>query len=306
MSGCECKPARAQPSRLVRVRRPLCWIFCTAGLSFLLTQITEAQKSLSVDVQLVNIFPAVQNPNGGFVTGLTAEDFRVYEDGVEQKISTFETQNVNSAVGVLLDTSLSMVDILPLMKTGLLDFAHHSTSLGELFVMTFGTTVRIFHDVGQPVKRLEDNLKLLGVQGTSVLYDALVEGLQRVSRREPQRKALLVFTDGNDTGSKNGFRQVLLEAQKAGALLYFIPIGARGILIDEKTVEDLAKETGGRVIYLTRSQPVPPAMESIRQELSRQYYLGYYTSRKPGFHALRIEVPGRDVRIRAKRGFYGS
>ena len=68
---------------------------------------------------------------------------------------------------------------------------------------------------------------------------------------------------------------------------------------------DRAK-TGGRVIYLTRSQPVPPAMESIRQELSRQYYLGYYTTRKPGFHSLRVEVPGRDVRIRAKRGFYSS
>jgi Ca-activated chloride channel family protein len=279
---------------------------CTAVLSLLLTQITEAQKPLTVNVDLVNIFPTVQNPAGGFVTGLTAADFRVYEDGVEQKISNFETQNVNSAIGVLLDTSLSMTDILPLMKAGLLDFARHPASFDELFVMTFGTRVRLFHDVGEPVKTLEDNLKLLRVQGTSVFYDALVDGLQRVSRREPERKALIVFTDGNDTGSKTGFRQVLLEAQKAGALLYFIPIGARGILIDEKTLVDLAKETGGRVIYLTRSQPVPPAMEGIRQELSRQYYLGYYTSRRPGFHSLRVEVPGRDVRIRAKSGFYSS
>ena len=288
------------------LRRSGQWICCTVLLSFLLAQISEAQKSLSVDVDLVNIFPTVQNPGGGFVTGLTAADFRVYEDGVEQKIAIFETQNVSSAVGVLMDTSLSMVDILPSMKTGVLDFARHSGSFTELFVLTFGTRVRIFHDVGQPMNRLDDNLKVLGVQGTSVLYDALVEGLQRVSRREPQRKALLVFTDGNDTASKNGFRQVLLEAQKAGALLYFIPIGARSVLIDEKVLEDLAKETGGRVIYLNRSQPVPPAMEGIRQELSRQYYLGYYSSRKPGFHSLRVEVPGRDVRIRAKSGFYGS
>ena len=257
-------------------------------------------------MELVNIFPTVQEPGGGFVTGLKAGDFRVYEDGVEQKIANFETQNVNSAVGVLMDTSLSMVDILPLMKTGLVDFAHHSASFSELFVMTFGTRVRILQGVGEPLNRLEDKIKLLGVQGTSVFYDALVEGLQTVSRREPERKALLVFTDGNDTGSKNGFREVLLEAQKAGALLYFIPIGARGILIDEKTLEDLARETGGRVIYLTRSQPVPPAMESIWDELSRQYYLGYYTSPRPGFHSLRVEVPGRDVRIRAKRGFYNS
>jgi Ca-activated chloride channel homolog len=290
----------------VRPGRIRCWSVCIVFLALLLAQIAEAQRTLSVDVNLVNIFPTVQNRGGGFVTGLTAADFRVYEDGVEQKITVFETQNVTSAVGILLDTSLSMVDILPRMKSGLLDFARHSTSFTELFVVTFGTNVRIFHDIGQPVNKLEDKLNRLGVQGTSVLYDALVEGLQRVSRREPQRKALLVFTDGNDTGSRNGFRQVLLEAQKAGALLYFIPIGARGILIDEKTLEDLARETGGRVIYLTRSQPVPPAMDSIRQELSRQYYLGYYTTKKPGFHALRVEVPGRDVTIRAKSGFYGS
>jgi len=301
MSGCECKPARAQRSRMACY-----WIVCTIVLSVLLAQIVEAQRTLSVDVDLVNIFPTVQNPNGGFVTGLTEADFRVFEDGIEQKISVFETQSVSSSVGVLMDTSLSMVDILPRMKTGLLDFARHANSFSELFVMTFGTRVRIFHDIGQPVGRLEDNLKLLGVQGTSVFYDALVEGLKKVSSREPQRKALLVFTDGNDTGSQNRFRQVLLEAQKAGALLYFLPIGTRGILIDEKTLEDLAKETGGRVIYLTRSQPVPPAIEGIRQELSRQYYLGYYTTKKPGFHSLRVEVPGRDVRIRAKSGFYGS
>jgi VWFA-related protein len=188
----------------------------------------------------------------------------------------------------------------------LLDYAHHSKPFDELFVMTFGTRVRLFHNVGAPVKTLEEDLKTLGVQGTSVLYDALVAGLQRVAVREPERKALIVFTDGNDTASKAGFREVLLASQKAGAIVYFIPIGKRSILIDEKTLEDLARETGGRVIYLDRSQPVPPAMESIREDLSRQYYLGYYTTRKPGLHSLRVEVPGRDVRIRAKSGFLGS
>ena len=95
----------------MRARRTLSWIVCTAVLSLLLAQITEAQKGLRVDVDLVNIFPTVQNPGGGFVTGLTAEDFRVYEDGVEQKISNFETQNVSSVVGVLLDHHYVPIDI---------------------------------------------------------------------------------------------------------------------------------------------------------------------------------------------------
>jgi Ca-activated chloride channel family protein len=262
---------------------------------------------LRVDVDLVNVVLTVQDAAGRFVTDLKESDFRIYEDGVEQKVAVFDKEDVGSAVGLLLDNSLSMVDILPMMKAGILDFADHTKSFEELFVMTFGTRVRTLHDVRQPLPQLQNNLKTLGAQGTSVLFDALVEGLQKVAEREPERKALLIFTDGNDNASKAGFKDVLIEAQKAGALLYFLPIGSRSrMLIDEHTIDSLAKETGGRAIYLTKTDPIRPAMESIRQELARQYYIGYYASRKPGFHSIRVEVPGREVRIRAKTGYYSS
>lgn len=275
-------------------------LLCTVIL-----QAVPGQRPLRVDVDLVNVVLTAQDSEGRFVTGLNESDFRVYEDGVEQKIAVFEKEDVDSAVGILLDNSLSMVDILPRMKAGLLDFAERTRSFSELFVMTFGTRVRPFHEVGQSLEQLESKLRTLGVQGTSVLYDALVEGLRKVAERKPERKALLVFTDGIDTASKANYKDVLLEAQKAGALLYFIPIGSR-ILIDQNTIDSLARETGGRVIYLQKTDRVPPAMETIRQELARQYYIGYYTSRKPGFHSIRVEVPGRTIRIRAKSGYYSS
>jgi Ca-activated chloride channel homolog len=278
---------------------------CTSVLVATMLQAVPSQQPLRVDVDLVNVVLTIQDPAGRFVTDLKESDFKVYEDGVEQKISIFEKENVGSAVGLLLDNSLSMVDLMPMMKTGIQDFADHNKSFEELFVMTFGTRVRILHDVRDPIPQLQSNLKTLGVQGTSVLFDALVEGLRKVGAREPERKALLVFTDGVDTASKSGFKDVLLQAQKAGALLYFLPIGSR-ILIDEHTIDSLAKETGGRVVYLRKDEPIRPAMEGIRQELARQYYIGYYTSRKPGFHSIRVEVPGRDVRIRAKSGYYSS
>jgi VWFA-related protein len=262
----------------------------------------QSQQPLSIDVNLVNVISTVQDASGQYVTGLNVGDFRIYEDGVEQKIAVFEKQDVDSAVGVLMDTSLSMVDILPIMKTGLTDFAQHTNSLSELFVMTFGSRVRVLHDFGEPLTKLESNLKLISAQGTSFLYDALVEGLRKVGARQADRKALLIFTDGIDTAKGAGFRDVLLSAQKAGALLYFIPIGSR-ILVDENTIDSLARETGGRAIYLRKADPIRPAMETIRQELARQYYLGYYTSRRPGFHSIRVEVPGRELKIRAKSGY---
>jgi Ca-activated chloride channel family protein len=286
------------------IRRVLALSYATALLAAIL-HAAPSQQPLRVDVDLVNVVLTVQDAAGRFVTDLKEGDFRIYEDGVEQKVAVFEKEDVGSTVGLLLDNSLSMVDILPMMKTGILDFADHTKSFEELFVMTFGTRVRTLHDVRQPLPQLQNNLKTLGVQGTSMLFDALVEGLRKVAGREPERKALLIFTDGIDTASKAGFRDVLIEAQKAGALLYFLPIGSR-VLIDEHTIDSLAKETGGRVIYLRKGDPIRPAMESIRQELARQYYIGYYASRKPGFHSIRVEVQGRDVRIRAKSGYYSS
>jgi Ca-activated chloride channel homolog len=280
-------------------------LLCVMLLVTTILQAVGAQQTLRVNVDLVNVVLTVQDSTGRFVTGLSPDDFRVYEDGNEQKIAAFEKEDVGSTIGILIDNSLSMVDILPIMKTGLLDFADHTRSFNGLFVMTFGTNVRTIHDIGDPKPQLESKVKALGVQGTSVLFDALVEGLRKVSGLETERKALLIFSDGIDTASKAGFRDVLLEAQKAGSLLYFIPIGSR-ILIDEHTIDSLARETGGRSIYLRKSDSIRPAMEDIRQELSRQYYIGYYTTRKPGYHSIRVEVPGRDVRIRAKAGYYSS
>jgi VWFA-related protein len=258
-----------------------------------------------VDVDLVNVVLTVQDSAGRYVTDLNQNDFRVYEDGVEQTVAVFDKEEVDSAVGVLLDNSLSMVDILPMMKTGLLDFVEKSKGLDRLFVMTFGTRVRTLHEAGDSLSELQATIRPLGVQGTSVLFDALVDSLKKIAGQKSDRKALLVFTDGVDTASRAGFKDVLLEAQKAGALLYFIPIGAR-VLIDEHTIDELAKETGGRAVYLRKDDPIRPAMDGIRQELARQYYIGYYTSRRPGYHAIRVEVPGRDVRVRAKTGYHSS
>jgi Ca-activated chloride channel family protein len=268
--------------------------------------LARAQTPLRVDVNLVSIFLTVQNERGEFITNLSADDFRVYEDDAEQKIGIFEKEDqVQSAIGILIDNSGSMVDILPLVRDGILRFARQLKRLDEAFVITFGTWVHLIYDVRDPVQSLEPKLKALEARGTSVFFDALLEGMRKASASERARKALIVFTDGDDNGSAAGFGEVSRLAQRSGVLLYFLPIGSR-VLVDEHTLEQLASQSGGRVIYLSKTDPVPRALDSIRLELSKQYYIGYYAPRKSGFHALRVEVPGRNVKIRAKTGYYGS
>ena len=264
------------------------------------------QGTLSLDVNLVNVFLTAQNSRGEYVTGLKADDFHVYEDDVEKKISIFETdERIGSSIGLLVDNSGSMVDILPLMKAGVLDFAQKARRNDEFFVMTFGIRAQVIQDIRQPVARLETAFKTITASGTSVFFDAMIQGMAKVSRSDQQRKALIVFSDGNDNGSKSGFGDVSHAAQRTNVLLYFIPIGAKR-LIDQPTVESLAQLTGGRVMYLDKSDSIRPVIESVRTELAKQYYLGYYAARRPGLHHIRVEVPGQDLRIRSKTEYMGS
>jgi Ca-activated chloride channel family protein len=163
----------------------------------------------------------------------------------------------------------------------------------------------MIQDFHESLRNLESRLALLKPFGTSLLFDALDDGIRKIQDTEQQRKALIVFTDGNDNGSQAGPRSVELAAGRSGVLIYFVAIGPR-IHIDQHILELLAGESGGRVIYMARTDSVPAAITAIRTELAKQYYLGYYISRRPGAHKIRVEIPSRTgLRIRAKTGYIG-
>jgi hypothetical protein len=126
----------------------------------------------------------------------------------------------------------------------------------------------------------------------------------KLDKSERPRKALIVFTDGNDNGSNVGHGRIVEEVQSSGELLYFVAIGSP-ILVDSHSLEPLSDLSGGRTLYVPKEDSVSPVLDQIRTELSQQYYLGYYAPRREGFHRLRVEVPGRNLRIRAKTGYSG-
>jgi Ca-activated chloride channel homolog len=266
----------------------------------------SAAQTLKVDVNLINVFATVKDERGNFVTDLTKDDFRVYEDDQLQNIQIFEKQdNVDSTIGILLDTSGSMVDILPYMRRGVRDFARNLAKSHDFFVVSFGTTVRLIHSSSQTQKHLDDSLAALRAYGTSTLYDSLLYAMEQVEKSDPPRKALIIFTDGNDNGSTISHGRIVEEVQSSGVLLYFVAIGSQ-VLIDSHTLEPLSDLSGGRTLYVSKQDAVSPVLEQIRAELAQQYYLGYHAPPRKGFHRLRVEVPGRNLKIRAKTGYSGN
>jgi Ca-activated chloride channel family protein len=275
-------------------------------LVLLVVSLSLYSQTLKVDVNLVNVFATVKDDQGNFVTNLNRDDFRIYEDDQLKDVQIFEKQDkVDSAIGILMDTSGSMVDIMPFMKRGIRDFTRSLPKTDEFFVASFGTNVNLIHTSAQPQKHLEDSMVPLRAYGTSLLFDGLLYSIQRVEKSERPRKALIVFTDGEDNGSKISHGRVVKEVQSSAVLLYFVAIGSP-ILVDSHTLEPLSELSGGRTLYVPKQEAVSPVLDQIRTELSQQYYLAYYTPRQPGFHRLRVEVPGRNLKIRAKTGYSGN
>lgn len=267
-----------------------------------------AQQAIRVDVTLVNVFASVQDKDGKFVTGLSREDFRVYEDEILRDIQVFESDDkVQSAVGMLVDTSGSMIDVLPFMTRGIRDFTKSLPMADEFFVISFGASPRLIHRSAQGQRHLEDSLDQLRAYGTSLLFDALLTGCEDIRMSERARKALVVFTDGiftDDKKANSPYTRVVEEAQRSSVLLYFIVIGPR-VIVDTNTVESLSNISGGRTFYAAKNDSISAALDQVRLELSKQYYLGYYAPREPGLHRIRVEVAGRDVTVRAKTGYIG-
>ena len=251
----------------------------------------------------MNLLVTVREKNGQFVTGLSRDDFRVYEDDALQDIQVFEKEgNVQSSLGMLVDTSGSMVDVLPSMRRGIRDFANALPRSDEFFVVSFGARAQLIHKSTESQRRLEENLELLRAFGTSRLFDSLLFSSERIRASERPRKAVIVFTDGIFTDENDGsspYTRVIEEVQRSSVLLYFIVIGPE-ILVDRNTVESLSNISGGRSLYVSKNDSVLAALEQVRAELSRQYYLGYYAPRRQGLHHIRVEVPGRDVNVRTK------
>jgi Ca-activated chloride channel family protein len=270
---------------------------------------SSAQQTLQVDVNLVNVFATVQDEQGQFVNSLSPDDFRIYEDDVLQDIDVFEHEDhVPSSVGMLVDTSGSMIDVLPFMTKGIRDFTASLPREDEFSVVAFGAVPRTIHQSHQGQRRLEDSLTRLRAYGTSLLFDALLYSSDEIARSERTRKALVVFTDGiftDDKKTDSPYSRVVEEVQRSSLLLYFIVTGPR-IIVDSNTVESLSNLSGGRTFYATRNDSISDALNQIRLELSEQYHIGYYSPRKSGFHHIRVEVLGRGVRIRAKTGYFGG
>ncbi len=287
-------------------------------------------------VSLVNLFPIVTDRSGRYVGGLTANDFRVYEDDRPQEISRFTVERVPLRVTLVLDTSASMTrgrsDKLREAKRGALGFLSVLGPQDEVAVLTFDDSVRVVVESTSDRAALTAAIEDLEAQGGTALYDAIWRGADALRGFEG-RRVLVLLSDGKDEaydglgpGSLHTLREALDEALRREVIVYAIGLGSRlerdcaysltplspGVsACPEGTVaeilERIATATGGRALISPGASRLRNAFEEVANELRNQYAIAYSSDNPKidgGWREIRVALKEREAVVRCRRGYY--
>jgi VWFA-related protein len=259
-----------------------------------------------VDVDIVQVTVTVTNDRGEFVAGLPQSAFHVVEDGKPQTITYFASEDVPLELVVAVDVSSSMVQAIPKMKQAVKAFLGAVPADHRLSLYGFNDTV--FALTRKPTDPPEERIKAvdrLAPWGSTALYDVIVSSIETLGTRTG-RKAIIVFTDGEDQGSHVTLDQVEQRLQASDVTLYMIGQG-RGLSVDrlKKVMERLSTPSGGRVFAMASINELSSAFDTLLDELSHQYLIGYPPPgdiRDGKFHEIRVRVDGHK-NVRARNGY---
>jgi len=176
------------------------------------------------DVDLVVLHATVLDQRGVFVTDLKEENFRVFEDKVEQKLSIFKREDIPITVGLVIDNSGSMRDKRDKVNAAALTFVKNSNREDETFVVNFNDEfyLDLDKDFTNDVGELREALERIDTRGSTALFDAVIGSLDHLKKGSRDKKVLLVVTDGEDNASRKTLDQTMQEAQQSDAVIYAI------------------------------------------------------------------------------------
>jgi Ca-activated chloride channel homolog len=279
----------------------------------------EPSTTLKVDVRLVNVFVTVTDAHGAPISHLTKDNFRLSEDGIDQKISVFDKESaLPLSIILAVDTSLSTKKDLPLELASARRFAHSILRpVDGLSVFQFSEIVDEIVPFTPDLRTIDRGIDRIHVGSATALYDALYLGSRALEKRKG-RKVMVVITDGGDTVSKTDYREAVRAAQEAEAIVYsliVVPVEASAgrDTGGEHALIQLSEDTGGKYYYASSLAQLDSAFHQISDELRTQYLLAYYPSRRfsnSEFRRLQVSVSGSpesaDYKVRHRTGYYSS
>ena len=274
------------------------------------------QATFSVQTEMVVLPVTVTDTKGQSVAGLTADHFRVYDEGRLQPIVLFRGGDVPVTVGLIVDQSQSMRSKLAATNAAIAAFAQSGREDDELFVVGFNDRAELSPlPGGKPftsdAAELAAALNAATPGGTTALYDAVAIGLRHLPAGRSERKALIVVTDGGDNSSHLKYGQVRDLARASQAVIY--GIGLTGAQLQEENpnnLKRLCQDSGGIARFPAATEDVGVVMMEIARDLRAQYTIGFAPAAAPrigtAFHKVKVSVvstSGVTLRVRTREGY---
>jgi VWFA-related protein len=314
--------------------------------------------TFSAGVKVVNVLANVRDKKGEIVKGLAKDDFQLDEDGVKQTIRYFSQESdLPLTLGLLVDTSGSQRRLIDQERSASYKFFEQVLRQEKdvAFVIHFDYEVELLQDLTSSRKLLDQALEELetpqqlrrnrqtggypgrrggggggGRQGGGTnLYDAVMLASDELLRKQPGRKAIILLTDGVDTGSKVPLSTAIEAAQRADTLVYGILFedpdmggglaislagrGRRGTAFGlpdgKKVLDQISRETGGRMFQVSKKLSLESVFEQIEQDLRHQYSLGYTpesSTTAHGYRKIRLTTKQKGLIVQTREGYYPS
>ena len=232
-----------------------------------------------VDVDLVLVPATVTDTSNHPVLGLQQRNFTLLEDGQQQPIRYFHTEDAPISVGILLDTSGSMKSKYELAREALSKFFANANRDDDYFVITFSEKPQVLADTTQSIEAIEAQLSTVAPTGGTPLLDAIYLGLSKLKRARYEKRALLIISDGGDNESRYSTKEIRDIAQESDVLVYAMGIFPFSINLEDragkKLLSEISDASGGRAAFFSSADKLPEIATSMSRELRSQYVLGY-------------------------------
>jgi Ca-activated chloride channel family protein len=275
---------------------------------------------LNVQVELVNVTATVLDESGKYMDGLRLEDFQVFEDGQEQKISFFSHDlRVPLSIGVLIDSSGSMRHKLQQALQTVREIALALSPQDEMFVVSFDSDVSLRQRFTTNMSDVQRSMRDIKSGGETAASDAIQMGMEQMRSARHQKKILLWVTDGVDTKSRVNATQVEEILKRSEVLVYAIGIDDDDDdpLVLRRTryhiyhymLGRLTALSGGRAfrLFTGRNYALNSLAQVLLEELHQQYTLSYYPTSaadKDTWHQVDVKVRKAGSQIRHRTGYY--
>ncbi|HTS10801.1 MAG TPA: VWA domain-containing protein [Candidatus Limnocylindrales bacterium] len=272
---------------------------------------------------MVVLHATVTDDHGQLVSDLRENNFRVYEDKVEQRISIFSRQDIPVTMGLVIDNSGSMREKRAQVSAAAMTFVRTSNPQDEAFVVNFNDEYYLDTDgeFTNDQRDLNDALSRIDSRGSTALYDAIVGSLDHLKKGHKDKRVLLVITDGDDDASRHTLEYTIKAAEESDAAIYTIGVFSdddrknekRMVRHSKKVLTELAEATGGLAYFPDSLDQVTPVCEEVARDIRNQYTIGYYPSNdaKDGtFRTVQVQLTpphGRGkLSVRTRTGYYAQ